>query len=58
MTRNPKRQKPKGAKVEVKIESGTPSTVKYPAFEARRKKIFGSRVLPGSALVIQERGRY
>jgi antitoxin (DNA-binding transcriptional repressor) of toxin-antitoxin stability system len=33
-------------------------TVKLPDFEARRKKIFGDRVLPGADLVIEERGRY
>ena len=29
-----------------------------PDFAARRAKIFGKRVFPGSALVISERGRY
>jgi antitoxin (DNA-binding transcriptional repressor) of toxin-antitoxin stability system len=32
--------------------------VKWPDFEARRKKIFGERILPGADLVIEERGRY
>ena len=32
--------------------------VKYPDFAARRKKIFGDRVLPGADLLIEERGRY
>src|SRR2546429_5206104 len=32
--------------------------VKSPNFEARRKKIFGDRVLPGTDLLIEERGRY
>jgi antitoxin (DNA-binding transcriptional repressor) of toxin-antitoxin stability system len=32
--------------------------VKWPDFEARRKKIFGDRVLPGADLMIEERGRY
>ena len=32
--------------------------VKWPDFEARRKKIFGDRILPGADLVIEERGRY
>jgi antitoxin (DNA-binding transcriptional repressor) of toxin-antitoxin stability system len=31
---------------------------KWPDFEARRKKIFGNRVLPGADLLIEERGRY
>ena len=30
----------------------------WPDFEARRKKIFGDRVLPGADLLIKERGRY
>lgn len=32
--------------------------VTWPDFEARRKKIFGDRVLPGADLLIEERGRY
>jgi antitoxin (DNA-binding transcriptional repressor) of toxin-antitoxin stability system len=32
--------------------------VNYPDFTARRKKIFGDRVLPGADIVIEERGRY
>lgn len=32
--------------------------VKWPDFAARRKKIFGDRILPGADLVIEERGRY
>jgi antitoxin (DNA-binding transcriptional repressor) of toxin-antitoxin stability system len=31
---------------------------KWPDFTARAKKIFGDRVLPGSDIVIEERGRY
>jgi hypothetical protein len=34
------------------------ATVKLPDFAARRKKIFGDRVLPGAEVVIEERGRY
>ena len=30
----------------------------WPDFAARRKKIFGNRVLPGADIVIEERGRY
>lgn len=30
----------------------------WPDFEARRKKVFGDRVLPGADLLIEERGRY
>lgn len=33
-------------------------TMKLPDFAARRKKIFGDRVLPGADIVIEERGRY
>jgi antitoxin (DNA-binding transcriptional repressor) of toxin-antitoxin stability system len=29
-----------------------------PDFAARRKKIFGERILPGADLLIEERGRY
>jgi antitoxin (DNA-binding transcriptional repressor) of toxin-antitoxin stability system len=32
--------------------------VKWPDFAARRKKIFGDRVMPGADIVIEERGRY
>lgn len=32
--------------------------VKWPDFEARARKIFGDKMVPGSAIVIQERGRY
>jgi antitoxin (DNA-binding transcriptional repressor) of toxin-antitoxin stability system len=32
--------------------------VQYPDFAARRKKIFGNRVLPAVELFIKERGRY
>ena len=30
----------------------------WPDFSARRKKIFGDRVLPGADVLIDERGRY
>lgn len=30
----------------------------WPDFMARRKAIFGERVLPGADIVIEERGRY
>jgi antitoxin (DNA-binding transcriptional repressor) of toxin-antitoxin stability system len=32
--------------------------VKWPDSAARRKKIFGDRILPGADIVIEERGRY
>jgi antitoxin (DNA-binding transcriptional repressor) of toxin-antitoxin stability system len=32
--------------------------VQWPDFAARRKRIFGTRVLPGADIVIEERGRY
>jgi len=35
-----------------------PKPVEYPDFAARRKAIFGDRVLPGADLLIEERGRY
>jgi antitoxin (DNA-binding transcriptional repressor) of toxin-antitoxin stability system len=31
---------------------------KWPDFEARAKEIFGDRILPGSDILIEERGRY
>lgn len=34
------------------------TTVTLPDFAARRKKIFGDRVLPGADVVTEERGRY
>jgi len=35
-----------------------PKSVQYPDFAARRKAMFGDRVLPGAEIVIEERGRY
>jgi hypothetical protein len=32
--------------------------VAVPDFAARRKKIFGDRVLPGADIVTEERGRF
>ena len=32
--------------------------ISFPDFAARAKKVLGDRVLAGSALVIEERGRY
>lgn len=32
--------------------------VKWPDFAAMRKEIIGDRILPGSDIVIEERGRY
>ena len=34
------------------------SPIQYPDFAARRKEIFGDRVLPGADALIEERGRY
>jgi len=34
------------------------STAKWPDFAARAKEILGDRILPGSDIVIEERGRY
>ena len=39
-------------------ENHKETPAKWPDFEARRKKIFGDRILPGAELVIEERGRY
>jgi antitoxin (DNA-binding transcriptional repressor) of toxin-antitoxin stability system len=36
----------------------TATPTQWPDFAARAKKIFGSRILPGGDLVIEERGRY
>ncbi len=30
----------------------------WPDFAARRKRIFGKRILPGADLLVEERGRY
>lgn len=32
--------------------------IEWPDFAARRKKVFGDRILPGADLLIEERGRY
>ena len=37
-------------------EAATKEPVKWPDFEARRRKIFGDRILPGADLLIEERG--
>ena len=34
------------------------TTAKWPDFAARAKEILGDRILPGSDIVIEERGRY
>ncbi len=34
------------------------SSVQWPDFGARAKKIIGDRILPGADIVIEERGRY
>jgi antitoxin (DNA-binding transcriptional repressor) of toxin-antitoxin stability system len=39
-------------------EKSADKPVQWPDFAARRKKIFGDRVLPGADIVIEERGRY
>jgi antitoxin (DNA-binding transcriptional repressor) of toxin-antitoxin stability system len=36
----------------------SPQPANWPDFAALRKEILGDRVLPGSDLVIKERGRY
>lgn len=44
------------ARIVPEKETGKP--VQWPDFAARRKKIFGDRILPGADIVIEERGRY
>ena len=39
-------------------ETEVEKPIKYPDFAARRKKLFGERILPGADIVIEERGRY
>ena len=39
-------------------ENEAKAPAKWPDFEARRKKIFGDRILSGADIVIEERGRY
>jgi antitoxin (DNA-binding transcriptional repressor) of toxin-antitoxin stability system len=41
----------------VPAQQPQPAT-KCPDFSARRKRIFGDRVLPGADVLIEERGRY
>lgn len=38
-------------------EPQTPKKVEWPDFEARSRKIFGDRILPGADLLIEERRR-
>jgi antitoxin (DNA-binding transcriptional repressor) of toxin-antitoxin stability system len=49
-------------RIVARIVPETPKTkpVEWPDFEARAKKIFGDRILPGADLLIEERerGRY
>jgi antitoxin (DNA-binding transcriptional repressor) of toxin-antitoxin stability system len=35
-----------------------PLAAEWPDFAARRRRIFGDRILPGADLLIKERGRY
>ncbi len=35
-----------------------PESREWPDFAARRRKLFGDRVLPGAEMVIEERARY
>ena len=39
-------------------ENAAPASTKWPDFDAIAKEILGDRVLSGSDLVIEERGRY
>ena len=41
------------------VPAGQPRVVgEWPDFTARRKQLFGERIMPGADLVIKERGRY
>jgi len=41
------------------VPAGRPSAPdEWPDFAARRRRIFGDRIMPGADLVISERGRY
>jgi hypothetical protein len=42
----------------IEPENEPPAAKQWPDFEARRKKIFGDKILPGADLLIEERGRY
>jgi antitoxin (DNA-binding transcriptional repressor) of toxin-antitoxin stability system len=39
-------------------QAALPEPGEWPDFGALRKEIFGDRILPGSDVVIEERGRY
>ncbi len=42
----------------IEPQNDAPAEVEWPDFAARRKKIFGDKVLSGADLLIEERGRY
>jgi uncharacterized protein YcaQ len=42
----------------IEPQNDAPAEVVWPDFAARRKKIFGDKVLSGADLLIEERGRY
>jgi antitoxin (DNA-binding transcriptional repressor) of toxin-antitoxin stability system len=46
------------ARIVPETEKGNEPPVQWPDFAARRKRIFGDRMLPGADIVIEERGRY
>jgi len=56
MTKNP--EKRKAERAPDKIKNDAPSAVKYRDFAARRKKIFGNRVLTVVDDLIRDRGRF
>jgi hypothetical protein len=39
-------------------DNESPAAANWPDFETRAKEILGDRILPGSDLLIEERGRY
>jgi hypothetical protein len=58
MLKKSRKLKTERTKRKVKIENDAPPPARWPDFTARAKKIFGNRILPGSDLLIKERGRY
>jgi hypothetical protein len=58
MKKNSKKQTAERAQRETKIKDDAPSAVRYPDFAARRKKIFGDRVLTVVDDLIRDRGRF
>jgi hypothetical protein len=58
MTKTSKKQKAEHAQGETGVKNDALSACKYPDFAARRKKIFGGRVLTVVDDVVKDRGRF